>query len=120
MPGARDVEGQDAREIETEKVCDFGAIVLCGASQKRLQGKETAITRKNQAHDAARGQDHVVRRTERNALILSTVPAQEIPSAKCRQQQPDAAQQSDQREDSSRQWHLRWRDCDQRLRRPIV
>ena len=31
------LKGKNAREVKTEKVRNFSAIVLCGASQKRLQ-----------------------------------------------------------------------------------
>ena len=39
MPRARNVKGQESREVKTEKVRNVRTIVLCGASQERLQGK---------------------------------------------------------------------------------
>ena len=79
------------------------------------------MTKKNQAQERCAGvRRHFVRRTKRNALVLSTVPTQEIPTAKSRKQKPDATEQSDQGKHAP---NNRVRRCvipDQRFRRPIV
>jgi hypothetical protein len=121
MPGARDVKGQDAREFETKKVRNVSAVVLRSASEQRLQGKQEGHDQEEPAaRSLRRGQRHLVRRTERNLLVLPAVPAQEIPAAKRREQKADASQQSDQGENTPNNGIGGSVVRDERFRRPIV
>ena len=115
------LNGRMRARSKPKKVCDLGAIVLCGAAQYRLQAKQDGHHQKEPGTRPLRWrQDDVVRRAEGDTLVLPTVPAQEIPSAKCREQQPDAAQQGDQREDAPDNGICSGVIVDQPLRRPIV
>ena len=40
MPGPGEIEGQESRQVDSEKAGYFRAVVLCGAAQQRLQEKQ--------------------------------------------------------------------------------
>src|SRR5580704_4382825 len=121
MPRARNVKGQESGEIKTEKVRNFSAVVLRRASQKRLQSKENRHHKKEPSARTLRGsQDHLVSRTERNALVLSAVPPQQVPTAKHREEYTDATKQSYEGKYAPNNCVRCRMIPNQRFRRPIV
>ena len=93
--------GSDLREIEPEEAVDLGAVVLGGGADERLDQEQRGHHEEEpRACPLSRRQRHVPGRAERQARLLATVPAQEPPAPEDAEQDPDAAQQRDQREDA--------------------
>ena len=121
VPGARNVEGQNARQIEAEEVGKLRAIMLRGAAQQGLQQKQQRHDQEEPGAGTLRRRERdFVRRPERDRLFLAAVPAQKIPRPKAASRQPNAAQQGDQRKHAPNQRVRRGVIVHQRFRRPVV
>src|SRR6516164_9714510 len=97
MPGASNVEGKNASQIDPKKIGDLCAIMLGRAPEKCLHEKERRHYQKEpSARSLSRGQRHAVRRAKRNGLLLSSVPSEEVPPPEGPEQNAGTTEQHDQ------------------------
>src|SRR5690349_21808572 len=95
--------------------------MLGGAAGKGLEKKQQCHHKEKPcAGPLCRRQWDFTRRTERNRILLASMPAKEIPSAKGRQEEANAAQKSDQGEHTPNDGIRRGMVIYQRLGRPVV
>src|SRR5262245_3888078 len=93
MPGAHQVEWKNDGQIDAEEVREFCSVMFRGATHQRLYQKQHGHHRKETGAGAlAWRQSHLTRRAKREGLLLAPMPTQEIPSAECCEQEPDATQ----------------------------
>ena len=121
VPGAHEVVGQPAGEVEPEEAAEIGAVVLTGGADERLdQEQHRHHEEEPGAGSLCRGKGDISGRAERERRLLAALPAEEVPAAEGPEQQPDPAEQRDQRDDAPHD-HVRGGPVvDQRLRGPVV
>ena len=95
------------------------------AARRRRPGSgrrnSAAITKKNQAVARWAGVSATSPGAKkRQRLLLAPVPAEQVPASEGGEQQPDAAEQGDEREHAPDQRRRRSAGCHQRLGRPVV
>ena len=122
VPGAHQVVREDLREVEAEEARELGAVVLRGGADERLDQEQRGHHEEEpRARALRRRQRDVAGRAERQRGLLAPVPAEPpAPAAEGREQQPDPAEQRDQREHAPDDDVRRRRVVDARLRRPVV
>ena len=91
VPGAHDVEGQEAVAVEAEEPTDLGPVVLAGHPDQRLDEEH----RRHRQEEPGcrllrRGERHPIRCPERQLLLVAAVPTEPVPPSEHRQQRPDA------------------------------
>ena len=121
VPGAHQVVGEDAREVEAEEAADVGPVVLARRPDERLDQEQRRHHEEEPGAGALRRREgDIAGRAERQRRLLAPVPAEEAPAAEDAEQDPDPAEQRDQREDAPDD-HVGGRlVVDARLGRPVV
>ena len=122
VPGAQQVVREDLRQVEAEEVVDLGAVVLRRRADQGLQQEQRRHHEEEPRARALRGcEGDVARGAERERRLLAAVPSQPPPPApEGAEQQPDAAQQRDERQHRPHD-HVGGRLVgDPRLGRPVV
>ncbi len=99
MPGAHQVEGQELGEVDPEEVVQLGPVVLRRGADQHLDHEQRGHHEEEPGAGAlSGGEGHVARLAEAQRGLFAAVPAEDVPAAEGGEQQPDAAQQRDQRE----------------------
>jgi hypothetical protein len=121
VPRAHEVEREPRGEVDAEEARQVGPVVLRGGAYERLHEEERRHHEEEPGRGALRGREgDVARRPEGKRRLLAAVPAQEAPAAEGGEEEPDPAEQRNQREDAPDD-HVRRRPViDERLRRPVV
>ena len=122
VPGAGQVVGEQAGEIQAEEAAALGVVVSCRPAQKCLHqeqgGDHEEVPRRG---PLGRGQGHLRGRQEAQPAVLRAMPAQQMGvTPEGRQHQPDPAQQRDDRQRTPDDGFLGQLVADQRLGRPII
>jgi hypothetical protein len=121
VPGAHQVVGEPLRQVDAEKVGQLGAVVLRGCADEDLDEEERSHYEEEPRGRPLRGrQRNFAGRAEGECRLLAPAPAEEVPAPEGGKEQPDPAQQRDQREQAPED-HVRARlVVDQSLGRPAV
>jgi hypothetical protein len=121
VPGAHQVEGQELREVDAEKARELGAVVLRSGAHQHLDHEQRSHHEEEPGAGAlGRRERHVARRAEAERSLLATVPAEDVPAPEYREEQPDPAEQRDQRQHRPDDDVRRGLVLDARLGRPVV
>ena len=123
VPGARQVVGEHLGEVDAEEAVRARRGSAGDAAPTRVWSRNSAATtRKNQARGALRRASAPRRRARGSDSVACSrpVPAEDAPAAEGREQDPDAAEQRDQREHGPDDHVGGGRVADQRLGRPVV
>jgi hypothetical protein len=75
VPGARKIEGQDARKVDAEEALQIGAICCDAAPTSVWSRNSSAIAKKNQAQDRCAGVS-LTRSGGRNEIVCRSIPCQ--------------------------------------------
>ena len=121
VPGAHQVEGQKLGQVDPEETGQLGAIVLRGGADERLDHEQSRHHEEEpRAGPLRRRERHIARGAEAQRGLLASVPAEDVPAPKGGEQQPDAAQQRNQRQHRPDDHVRRRLVVHPRLRRPVV
>src|SRR5829696_5146686 len=97
VPGAHEVVREPLREIHPEEARQVSPVVLRCRPHHRLDEEQHCHYQKEpRARPLRRRERHVARCAEGEGRLLASVPAEKVPPAEGREEEPDAAQQGDQ------------------------
>ena len=120
VPGADQVVGEDLGDVDAEEAAELGAVVLGHAAD---QGLEQEQRRHHEEEPGGgplgRGERHVAGGAEAERRLLAALPA-EPPAPEGGEQDPDAAEQRDQRDHRPDDHVGARRVADLLLGRPVV
>ena len=121
VPGPHQVVREDLREVEAEEAAELRAVVLRRGADERLDQEQRRHHEEEPgARPLRRRQRDVAGSAERQRGLLAPVPAEEAPAPEDAEQDPDPAEQRDQRQHAPDDHVRRRLVVDARLGRPVV
>ena len=121
MEGACQVVGEDLSKVDAEKATQVRTVVLGGGADQGLDQEQRGHDQKEPGGRALGGRKrHLAGGPEGESGLLASPPAKKVPSPEGTKEQPDPAEQGDQRDDTPEKDVGRRRVADQFLGGPVV